>query len=191
MIEKLIDYKKCIPSLYVNTVYDIDFKALFDNGYRVVFFDLDNTLISYKETTPNNKSIEFIKSLKSMGFEVMIVSNNSHKTRVKSASEILGLDYVNFACKPLKRGFKKALKKLGNKYTYSEVIEVGDQLLTDVYGSKRMKFYTVLVDAIDHKSEIFATKLNRRREKNILNKIKKKDIDSYNKYLLKYEEKNL
>lgn len=191
MIEKLINYKKCIPSLYVNTVYDIDFKSLFDSGYRVVFFDLDNTLISYKETTPNNKSIELINSLKSMGFEVMIVSNNSHKDRVKSASEILGLGYVNFACKPLKRGFKKALKKLGNKYTYSEVVEVGDQLLTDVYGSKRMKFYTVLVDAIDHKSEIFATRLNRRREKNILNKIKKKDIDSYNKYLLKYEENNL
>lgn len=191
MIEKFIDYKKCIPSLYINTVYDIDFKSLYELGYRVIFFDLDNTLISYKETTPNKQCIDFIASLKNMGFLVMIVSNNSHKERVKSASEILGLDYINFALKPLKRSFKKAMKKLGNKYTYKEVVEVGDQLLTDVYGAKRMKFYTVLVDAIDHKTEIFATRLNRKREKNILNKIKKKDIDSYNKYLLKYEENNL
>ncbi len=191
MLEKFIDYKKCIPNLYVNTVYDIDFKSLFEDGYKVIFFDLDNTLISYKETTPNERSIEFVKSLKTLGFEVMLVSNNSHKDRVKTASEILGIDYVNFACKPLKRGFKKALKKLNGKYSYKEVVEVGDQLLTDVYGSKRMKFYTVLVDAIDHKTEIFATRLNRRREKNILSKIKKKDIESYNKYLLKYEENNL
>jgi uncharacterized protein len=191
VIEHFIDYKKCIPDEYVNTVYDIDYLSLYNKGLRVIFFDLDNTLISYKEETVNQKAIDLINNLKTIGYEIMLVSNNSHKKRVAKASRDLNIDYVNFAIKPLKHGFKKAMKKLKHKYNSFEVLQIGDQLLTDVYGSRRMKFYTILVDAIDHKSEILATKINRRREKNILNKIKKKDNLKYSELLERYELKNL
>ncbi len=189
MIENFIDWKKCIPSAYIESVYDIDFNKLYNEGFRLIFFDLDNTLISYKDEKLSQKTIDFINDLKTIGFDIMLVSNNSHKNRVKCASEILNIDYVNFALKPLKFGFKKALKRYKGKYTKEQVVEVGDQLLTDVYGSRRMKFYTILVKAIDRKTEILATRINRRREEKILNKIKKKDLESYNLYLSKYEDK--
>jgi len=190
MIEKFIDYRKCIPDEYVEDVFHIDYSKLYALGKKVIFFDLDNTLISYKETEPSQKIKNLINSLKEIGYEVMLVSN-SMKKRVGHAAEILGIKHVNFATKPLKRGFKKALKKCEKTYSYNEVLEIGDQLLTDVYGSKRMKFYTILVKAIDHKTEVSVTKLNRARERKVINKVKSKDFESYITKLQKYESENL
>jgi HAD superfamily phosphatase (TIGR01668 family) len=190
MIEKFIDYKKCIPDEYVSDVFHIDYSRLYALGKRVIFFDLDNTLISYKETVPGQNIKNLIDSLQSIGFEVMVVSN-SPKNRVRKASNYLNIKHVNLALKPLKFGFKRALRKCEKKYTCEQVLEVGDQLLTDVYGSRRMNFYTILVRAIDHKTEVRVTKLNRIRERKIINKIKNKDFESYITKLQKYESENL
>jgi predicted HAD superfamily phosphohydrolase YqeG len=54
-----------------------------------------------------------------------------------------------------------------------------------------MNFYTILVRAIDHKTEVRVTKLNRIRERKIINKIKNKDFESYITKLQKYESENL
>lgn len=190
MLEKFIDYKKCIPDEYVSDVFHIDYSRLFAMGKRVIFFDLDNTLISYKETIPNQNVINLINSLKEIGYEIMVVSN-SPKKRVKIASDLLNVEHVNLALKPTKFGFKRALRKCKKKYKKEEVLEVGDQLLTDVYGSRRMNFYTILVKAIDHKTEVKVTKLNRIRERRIINTIKNKDFESYISKLQKYESENL
>ena len=54
--------------------------------------------------------------MKKMGFEIIIVSNNSHKERVSRFAEKLGINYLNFALKPTKIGMKKALKLASKKY---------------------------------------------------------------------------
>jgi HAD superfamily phosphatase (TIGR01668 family) len=190
MLEKFINYKKVIPEEYVDSIYDIDYKKHFDNGKKVIFFDLDNTLISYKETDSNPKIDSFIKMLKEIGFEVMIVSN-SPKKRVKRVADELNINFVALALKPTKIGFKKALRKCSRKFKKDEVLEIGDQLLTDVYGSRRCGFYTILVKALDHKTERKITRINRNRERKILQKIKEKDIVSYIEKLQKYESENL
>ena len=180
-----LNYRNYIPDLYINKITDLDFKQLYAEGYRLILTDLDNTLISYKETEPTPEIISFVRNLEAIGFEVFIISN-SLKDRVSHFSSILGVDYVKFAKKPLKGGFKKAFKKLGNKYKKEEILYFGDQLMTDILGGKRMELKTHLVKAIDRKTEKAVTRFNRLLEKIVLKRIYKKDRKSYDEKLKEY-----
>ena len=73
-----------------------------------------------------------------------------------------------------KKGFKKAVKALGIT-DYSQVVVLGDQILTDILGGNRMGFKTILIKAIDRESEVFSTRFNRRFERKIVKRIKKND----------------
>ena len=187
MITWFIPYKNIIPDDYVSSIFDIDYNKLYSNGKRLILTDLDNTLISYKATEPTDELYKWKSELEGMGFEIIIVSN-SGKKRVKHFANMLGIKYVNLSTKPLKRGFKKALKIASTKYKKGEVVVLGDQLLTDVYGAKRMKLSMVLVKAIDNKTERLVTKHNRKNEDKMLKKVCKKNYGLYLVKLKKYEE---
>ena len=176
----LFKNKHFIPSLYVNTIFDIDYNKLYEDGIRLILTDLDNTLISYKETDPLEAQYDWVKKMKEIGFEIIIVSNNSHKDR--------DIKYLNFALKPTKIGMKKALKMANKKYEPEEVIALGDQLMTDILVANRMKFHSVLVKAVDRKSDILPTRINRKLEGHVLKVLKKKETASYNEKLLQYVE---
>ena len=186
MIEHILNYKKCIPNEYKKTVFDIDYNKLFELGKRVIFFDIDNTLISYKDLSITKEALELIRKLENIGFEIMLVSNNKPK-RVKKIASECNLKYNAYSLKPLKLAFRRARRKLSKKYNWDQIVEIGDQLLTDVYGSKGLNIYTILVKPIDNKNEVWTTRFNRKREKKIIEKIRKKDIDSYNNIILLYE----
>ncbi len=185
MIEYFFNIKKFIPEEYYTTIYDIDYNKLYDMGKRLILTDLDNTLISYKEKEPTKELIEWKNKLEQMGFEIIICSNNK-KNRVSSFSNKLGLKYVYKAKKPLKCGLKKAIKLASRKYSRDEIVEIGDQIMTDQFGSKRMKLYTIMVKNIDPKTEIWTTRFNRRLENKILRRIKKKYPSLYKEKLERY-----
>ena len=184
----LFKNKHFIPSLYVNTIFDIDYNKLYEDGIRLILTDLDNTLISYKETDPLEAQYDWVKKMKEIGFEIIIVSNNSHKDRVSHFTKLLDIKYLNFALKPTKIGMKKALKMANKKYEPEEVIALGDQLMTDILVANRMKFHSVLVKAVDRKSDILPTRINRKLEGHVLKVLKKKETASYNEKLLQYVE---
>lgn len=182
--------KKLIPDYYYNSIKDIPYSKLYSEGYRLILTDLDNTLISYLEKEPTEALFNWKRAVEETGFEIIIVSN-SRKDRVRHFASILGLKYVKFAKKPLKFGLKKAIKKASEKYKLNEIFEIGDQIMTDVYGSKRVGLMTILVKAIDHKTEILPTKINRKLEEHFLKKIQKKYPEQYKNSLMQYvEEKN-
>ncbi len=185
MIEYLFNPKKFIPEEYNTTIYDIDFKKLYDQGKRLIITDLDNTLLSYKEELPTDNLIEWKNNLIEMGYEIIICSNN-HKDRVKKFADAFGVKCVWSAKKPLLGGLKKALKKGSRKYNKNEVIELGDQLMTDQFGSKRLGLYTIMVKNVDPKTEIWTTRFNRRIENKILKRIQRKYPDLYKEKLERY-----
>ena len=181
---------KFVPSTYVNTVFDIDYNKLYERGIRLILTDLDNTLISYKENNADDKLLEWIKQRKNEGFEVIIVSNNSNKERVTSFAKELEINSVSVAMKPLKRGIKKALKLASRKYDFNQVVSIGDQLMTDVFSANRMKFNSVLVKAIDRKTEKWTTRFNRKLELHVIKKISKKYPELYEERIKIYYEDN-
>lgn len=172
--------KKFIPNYIEKTIFDVDFKKIYESGKRYILSDLDNTLLPYdlEIATPDIKN--WINDLQELGFTLIILSNN-HKDRVEKFSNDLNLKYFNTCRKPLKRGFKKALKYIKIEYLNNEsndikdkVITLGDQLMTDIFGSSRMKLDSILVHPIKKKSEHWYTRLNRRMEKFVVSRIKKK-----------------
>ena len=124
------------------------------------------------------------------GFEIIIVSNNSSVKRVKEFAEKLNISYVARAKKPLKGGFKKALKLATEKYNYCQIVAIGDQLMTDVFAANRMNYTSVLVKAIDRKTEKWTTRFNRMLEKHVLKRIIKKHPSLYEETLKVYKEDN-
>ena len=72
------------------------------------------------------------------------------------------------------------------KYKKNEVVEIGDQLMTDQFASKRYGLYTIMVKNIDPKTEIWTTRFNRRIENKVLKRIKKKYPDLYEEKLGRY-----
>lgn len=180
--------KKLIPDYYFKSIYDIPYDKLYADGIRLILTDLDNTLISYKETMPNEALFNWKKMVEDKGFEIIIVSN-SRKERVTNFANEIGIPCVKFSTKPLKRGIKKAYKKVAKqKYEKEQIILLGDQLMTDVFGGKRCKLTVGLVHAIDKKTDTFPTRFNRRLENHFIKKIKKKLPDKYNEVLKEYVE---
>ena len=182
MIHLLLKTKQFIPTQFHETFFDIDFQQLYDEGLRIILTDLDNTLISYEEIKPTKEILDKVKELEDIGFEVVLISNNK-PSRIKEFCE--GTDLVGFANarKPLSVGFKKALNatKLKDK---SKTVIIGDQLMTDIFGANRFGAKCILVNPLKKKTEKWYTKINRKVEYKMLDKIKKN-------YNTRYKELNL
>ncbi len=178
-------YLKCIPEYYLASIFEIPYDELKKQGKKALLFDLDNTIIDYHETVISKETIEFLKKIEK-DFKVIIISNSGKKRVSTAVGEYF--DYIYHATKPLKRGFKKAIKKL--QLEKSSIVMIGDQLMTDVFGANRVGLTTILVDAVTRKTDRFYTKLNRRIERHYLNQIKKKAPERYEKVLKAYADKN-
>ncbi|MEX2414865.1 MAG: YqeG family HAD IIIA-type phosphatase [Paenibacillaceae bacterium] len=163
--------KNFIPELQVDTIYQINLQQLKESGVKGIITDLDNTLVGAKEPNTNPQLIEWLKLVDSLGFQLVIVSNNS-KLRVAAFSDAIQLPYIPRAQKPLNKSFHKALEMM-NLHA-DRVVVIGDQLLTDVLGGNRMGLYTILVTPFSLKDESFFTRINRRIERYICRKMKQR-----------------
>ena len=183
MIHKLLKTNKFIPNEFHETFFDIDFNKLYLKGYRVILTDLDNTLISYDEFVLTEVIINKLDSIRKIGFEVFIISNN-HPPRIEKFLEGTNYKGIGNARKPLKYGIKRALQLSNREYFIDEIAIIGDQLMTDIYGANRYEVYSILVNPLKRKTEKWYTKINRKIEIKMLEKIKKK-------YKKKYDELKL
>lgn len=154
------------PDAHLNNVREITTNFLQDNKINALILDVDNTLIDYDKNLPE-ETIEWAKELKSNNIKLYILSNTNKKEKVKTVAEKLGIEYMYFAKKPLKSGFKKVQEKL--KEPSQNIAVVGDQIFTDIVGGNRCKMFTILVEPIAEK-DIWITMVKRPLE----NAIKKK-----------------
>ena len=183
MIHKLLKLKQFIPHEFHESVYDIDLERLQKQGIKLILSDLDNTLISYDEDYPSQDNINFFKKVLEYGFEIVLVSNNvpSRINNYVSSLKEQGFEIGGFANarKPLNLGLKKAYKSATTLYPKEEVVVIGDQLLTDVWGANRFDAYSILVNPIRKKTEKWYTKINRKTEVRMIERIKNEKPETY------------
>ena len=178
MIHLILPTDKFIPNEFHNDFYEIDFAALYTSGKRLILTDLDNTLISYEESEPNKQIDDTFDALQRLGFEVILVSNNI-QARVDVFKDGLNVEGYGNCRKPLKSGLNKALKNASKEYSKDQIVVIGDQLMTDIFGANRFAAYSILVNPIKRKTEKWYTRINRRIEEKMLIKIKNKRKESY------------
>lgn len=155
----------------MNTVYDIDLNALWEQGYRGIITDLDNTLVGAKAPLATPELIDWLKVVGQIGFQVVIVSNND-RGRVSRFAEPLSLPFIYRAKKPAAAAFRKALGMM--KLKPEQTVVIGDQMMTDVLGGNRAGLHTILVLPIAREDEgIFTKAVNRKLEKAALSLLRR------------------
>ncbi len=162
----------------VKSVYVVDWQKKYDEGYRGIMFDIDNTLVP-NNAPANEQAINLFRELHQIGFKTLLLSNNSSEERVKSFAEAVGATWWQEAsAKPFKVGYKMGLKLLD--IPKEKALFCGDQLFTDFIGGVRVNIYTILTSPLDKKSDGLLGKMKRIPEKpirgamNIYNKSKKR-----------------
>ena len=158
------------PDMYKNNIYEIDYKKLKKIGIKILVFDFDNTIVEAGNHVVSDKLKELFIELKKT-FEVYIISNTLNKPKIDKFASSCGVSYVYDARKPSLKGYKQVARF--NDIEKNKICMIGDQLITDIWGAKRMGFFSILVDPINL-NEWFGTRINRFLEKIIFKKLYKK-----------------
>ncbi len=156
-------FKTFFPDEYVTSTYVIPFEKLYEDGYRGVIFDIDNTLVMHGAPADDRAKKLFAK-LRELGYACCLLSNNQ-EPRVKMFNEEIGVHYIYNAHKPAIKNYEKAMELMGTDKEHT--LFVGDQLFTDVWGAKRSGIRNILVQPIDPREEIQIV-LKRKLEKIVL-----------------------
>lgn len=134
------------PDFVFSGIYDIDFDSLKKKDIKGLIFDIDNTLVSYRQARPTEEVSVLMEKLKSEGFLICFVSNNSRQ-RVDTFNSDFNFFSYPEAKKPSAKSIKKALDAMD--LSAKNAAFVGDQLFTDVMAAKRAKLTAILVDPIE------------------------------------------
>src|SRR5699024_486600 len=159
------------PTWMVESIYQITAEQLRENNIRGIITDLDNTLVAWNYPDGTEETVEWIETMEKEGIPVLILSNNHH-SRVKRVADILNVEFVPNALKPLQRGFSKAARQLD--LPKENLVMVGDQFITDIKGSNTACIRRVLVMSIID-SDSWNTRINRFIELKIMNYLIKND----------------
>ena len=162
-------FDRFFPDDYKMSTYVIPFEKLYEEGFRGVIFDIDNTLVPHGAPA-DDRAKKLFARLKKIGFSSCLISNNQ-EARVKIFNEEIQTNYIYNAHKPSTKNYKKAMEIMGTDD--SNTLFVGDQLFTDVWGAKRSGIRNILVKPIHPKEEIQIV-LKRYLEKIVLHFYKKK-----------------
>ena len=161
------------PKLYCKNVIKITPEYLKENNIKALILDVDNTLLDF-----DLKIVEGLKEwhdeIRANGIKCIILSNSNKTTKVKMVADLLGINYIKFAMKPLKRGFKKAQKELN--LPNENIAVVGDQIFTDVIGANSSKMHSILVEPLAEK-DLWMTRFKRPIEELVVKSYLKKQVD--------------
>lgn len=154
------------PKFYCQKVTDISVEYLRKNNIKAIILDVDNTLLDFDLNIISGLE-EWYNEIKINNIKCIILSNSNKEKKIKMVADLLNIPFIKFATKPLKRGFKKAQKILGEKS--QNIAVVGDQIFTDVIGANRSKMFPILVKPVASK-DLWMTRFKRPLENLIIKK---------------------
>lgn len=145
------------PYNYVESVFSVDYKKLYDLGYRGLIFDIDNTLVHHGDDSTEEID-ELFRNIQGTGLKTLLLTNNDEE-RVKRFIKNIDTMYICDAGKPAVDGYLKAVEMMGIKK--AEAVCIGDQIFTDIYGANKSGMASILVKFIRLKEE---TKIGKKRQ---------------------------
>lgn len=141
--------KELFPWAYAESVFEIDYYALYRSGYRGLIFDIDNTLVHHGEDA--TREIErLFQLIHETGFKTMLLSDNDEE-RVRQFARNMDTDWISDAEKPAPKACLQAVKRLGLKK--EEVLVIGDQMFKDILCANRAGVPSIMVHFTRKSSE--------------------------------------
>ena len=154
-------FERFFPDKYLDSAYVVNYEKLYQEGYRGILFDIDNTLVPHGAPA-DPEAVRLFQQLRDIGFSCCLVSNNRKKR-------------VEMAAKPSRKGYERAMERLGTNT--GNTVFIGDQLFTDIWGAKNAGLRNILVKPINPKEEIQIV-LKRYLEKIVLHFYTKEEKNS-------------
>lgn len=145
------------PYECAESVFAIDYDKLYENGYRGLIFDIDNTLVHHGDDSTEEID-EFFRRIQKIGFRTLLLTNNEEK-RVKRFLKNIDSLYICDANKPETSNYLKAVQMMGIKK--KEAVFIGDQIFTDILGANKSGIANILVKFIRLEGE---TRFGKRRQ---------------------------
>ncbi len=131
------------PDMEIGEVTDLsgeEIDKLIENNIKGLIVDVDETLRFDGNDIPAENE-EWLNMIKDK-LKILILSNGMDgKLRDKFAE--MNIVYIEFALKPFKHNFKKALSILNLRP--EEVAVIGDDLFDDIHGGNRNSMFTIKV----------------------------------------------
>jgi len=138
------------PDKIFKKIYDITPQFVKDNNIKGLLVDMDNTLLPWHDTKLSRESLDWLKMMIQNGVNICVITNSGNE-RTSKVMENTGFEYIHTAFKPFPFSFIKAKRKLQVKK--ENIYVVGDQMVTDVLGSKIAGLKCILVDPISPKEQ--------------------------------------
>lgn len=149
------------PTLILKNVNEIDIQYILNNGYKLVVFDMNNTITDYYTTHITNETKELITKLKDTDITIYILTNSFNENHAKKVANTLNVKYIHKAFKPLPFAISKILKK--ENIQPNKAIMVGDHIFTDILNANLCKIDSILVEPLNKKEKLHS-KLTRKIE---------------------------
>ncbi len=112
-------------------------ELLVKENVKLILCDFDNTLRLHSEKEPAEELAGWVKSVKSAGVKIIIISNNGRKKMMKKFCEPIDVPCVWWAKKPLSTKLTEAIKDSGVEPKFA--VMLGDKWSTDVLAAKFAK----------------------------------------------------
>lgn len=167
-------FERFYPHKLAGNVFELGVDFYISQNIRGVIFDIDNTLVTHDTARPPKEIADYFRSLREAGIRCGVVSNN-YADRVEPFCKDLGVPFISRAWKPFKKNLRAMQKTLS--LDSKNICLVGDQIFTDIYGGRRMGFYTVLVTAVGENETGFVA-FKRIFEKAVLDEFKRKNLNN-------------
>ncbi len=138
------------PNEYYESTYMIPFERLYEEGFRGIIFDIDNTLVPHGAPA-DARSIELFDRLKAIGFSITLLSNNGEE-RVALFNKDVNVNTIHKAGKPGVKGYLKACEMMNTDV--DNTVFIGDQIFTDIMGAKKSGMKAIMVKYMNPREEI-------------------------------------
>ncbi len=139
------------PDRKISTITDINLEELKQNQLIGLIIDIDNTIMPYGEQDIPENIKKWLETADAMNFRIYFLSNTM-QDRANYVEETLGYPACSHSLKPRKKCFYQAQKYFG--LAEEEIVVIGDQIFTDIFGGNRAGFNTILVEPLNNKDFI-------------------------------------
>lgn len=167
------DLPDYVPDYYADSVAEIDFKLLKKQGITCIAFDADSTLVPFtllpfKKKTIETRALGKLLAARKL-FSCWIIASNRPTNDLQELAKTIDAEVVRASLilrKPRKAYFEKVIDQA--QTPPEQIAMVGDKLMADVFGAKRMGMTTVWVKNIGRDNPLDRLLQVRKYEKKLI-----------------------
>jgi HAD superfamily phosphatase (TIGR01668 family) len=167
-----------VPDYVATSLTDVNFAELKKQGVRFLAFDADSTLLEYRGKQLSPEIIRFLAEQK-RSFKGLCIASNRVTHDLEPIAASIGADLIQatyWARKPKRQFFRRVIEHFQARP--HEIAMIGDKLVADMYGAKRMGLTTVWVERMGLRDSVWDRVLRVRRfEKRMMERyLRSKDV---------------